>query len=167
MSQMNLIGSTLGRFEVISELGRGGMAIVYKARQADLDRIVALKVLPPELTHDSSYVARFRQEARSAARLEHPHIMPIFEVGEADGLHFIAMKFIQGKTLKDYIQEEGALPIARAAQALAQVGEALDYAHRQGVIHRDVKPSNVMITDEGWVYLTDFGLARGTAARVG
>jgi serine/threonine protein kinase/tetratricopeptide (TPR) repeat protein len=167
MSQMNLIGSTLGRFEVISELGRGGMAIVYKARQADLDRIVALKVLPPELTHDSSYVARFRQEARSAARLEHPHIMPIFEVGEADGLHFIAMKFIQGKTLKDYIQEEGALPIARAAQALAQVGEALDYAHRQGVIHRDVKPSNVMITDEGWVYLTDFGLARGTGGTSG
>lgn len=162
MTELNLVGTTLGRFEVISELGRGGMAVVYKARQSDLDRIVALKILPPSLTHDASYVARFRQEARSAARLEHPHIMPIYEVGEANGLHYIAMKFIQGRTLKDLVEAEGALSVPRAAQILAQVGESLDYAHRQGVIHRDIKPSNIMITDEGWVYLTDFGLARGT-----
>lgn len=162
MSQLNLIGTTLGRFEVLSELGRGGMAVVYKARQTDLDRIVALKILPPEMTHDTSYIARFRQEARSAARLEHPHIMPIYEVGEIDGLHHIAMKFIQGRTLKELVQEDGALSVRRAAEILAQVGDALDYAHRHNVIHRDIKPSNIMITDEGWVYLTDFGLARGT-----
>lgn len=167
MSQLNLIGTTLSRFEIISELGRGGMAVVYKARQTDLDRIVALKILPPEMTHDSSYIARFRQEARSAARLEHPHIMPVYEVGEANGLHYIAMKFIQGRTLKDLVQAEGALSVQHAAQILAQVGEALDHAHRQGVIHRDIKPSNIMITDEGWVYLTDFGLARGTGSTGG
>ncbi|WP_129633742.1 serine/threonine-protein kinase [Candidatus Oscillochloris fontis] len=162
MTQQNLIGTTLGRFEIISELGRGGMAVVYKAHQADLDRIVALKILPPDLTHDTSYIARFRQEARSVARLEHPHIMPIYDVGESNGIHYIAMKFIQGLTLKDVMQEEGAMPVRRAAEILAQVGDALDYAHRQGVIHRDIKPSNVMLTDEGWAYLTDFGLARGT-----
>jgi serine/threonine protein kinase len=156
-----LLVKTLGRFEIIAELGRGGMAVVYKARQTDLDRIVALKILPPELTSDQSYVARFRQEARSAARLEHPHIMPIYEVGEVAGYHYIAMKFIQGRTLKQLLQQEGALPVKRAAHILAQVGEALDYAHRQGIIHRDIKPSNVMITDDGWIYLTDFGLARG------
>jgi eukaryotic-like serine/threonine-protein kinase len=162
MSQLNVIGTTLGRFEIISELGRGGMAVVYKARQADLDRIVAIKLLPPEMTHDTNYVARFRHEARSAARLEHPHIMPVYEVGETNGLHYIAMKYIQGRTLKDVVQQDGALSVRRAAEVLAQVGDALDYAHRQGIIHRDIKPSNVMITDEGWVYLTDFGLARGT-----
>lgn len=164
MSDLSLVGQTIGRFEILSELGRGGMAVVYKARQTDLDRIVALKILPPGLTNDESYIARFRQEARSAARLEHPHIMPIYEVGEVAGYHYIAMKYIQGRTLKQLLQQEGALPVARAAQILAQVGEALDYAHRQGIIHRDIKPSNVMITDEGWIYLTDFGLARGTGA---
>lgn len=167
MSELNLIGTTLGRFEILSELGRGGMAVVYKARQTDLDRVVALKILPPGMTHDASYVARFRQEARSAARLEHPHIMPIYEVGEANGLHYIAMKFIQGRTLKDLAEHEGALPVARAAQILAQVGDALDHAHRQGVIHRDIKPSNIMITTEGWAFLTDFGLARGTGSTTG
>ncbi len=161
MSEPSLVGQTIGRFEILSELGRGGMAVVYKARQTDLDRIIALKVLPQSLTVDQSYVARFRQEARSAAQLEHPHIMPIYEVGEVAGYHYIAMKYIQGRTLKQLLEQEGALPVKRAAQILAQVGEALDYAHRQGIIHRDIKPSNVMITDEGWIYLTDFGLARG------
>jgi len=167
MSDVSLVGQTLGRFEILSELGRGGMAVVYKARQTDLDRIVALKILPPSLTSDQSYIARFRQEARSAAQLEHPHIMPIYEVGEVAGYHYIAMKFIKGRTLKQVLEQEGALPIARAAQILAQVGEALDYAHRQGIIHRDIKPSNVMITDDGWIYLTDFGLARGVGSSAG
>lgn len=167
MTELNLIGATLGRFEILDLLGRGGMAVVYRARQTDLDRIVALKVLPSALTHDASYVARFRQEARSVARLEHPHIMPIYEVGEANGLHFIAMKYIQGRTVKELLQESGPLSVTRAAQILAQVGDALDYAHRQGIIHRDIKPSNMMITNEGWVFLTDFGLARGAGADPG
>ncbi|MBC8076779.1 MAG: serine/threonine protein kinase, partial [Chloroflexales bacterium] len=167
MTEMNLLGRTIGRFEILSELGRGGMAVVYKARQASPNRIVALKVLPPELSHDRSYIARFRQEADSAAALEHPHIVPIYAVDEADGLHYIAMKFIQGATLKDVAQREGALSVARAADLLAQVAEALDYAHSQGVIHRDIKPSNLMLTDGGWLYLTDFGLARGTGGTAG
>lgn len=164
MSQRNLIGTTLGRFEIVRELGRGGMAVVYEARQTDLDRTVALKVLAPALTHDTSYVARFRQEARSVARLEHPHIMPIYEIGEAEGVHYIAMKYIAGQTVKELIQSRGVLALPHAARILIQVAAALDYAHRQGVIHRDIKPSNMMITDDGWLYLTDFGLARGTGA---
>jgi serine/threonine protein kinase/tetratricopeptide (TPR) repeat protein len=161
MTDINLLGRTLGPFEIISELGRGGMAVVYKARQADLERTVALKILPPELSIDKSYLARFLQEARSAAALEHPHIMPIYAVGSAEGVHYIAMKFIAGQTLKDIVQERGALTIAEAAGMLEQVADALDYAHSQGVIHRDIKPSNMMTDQNGWVYLTDFGLARG------
>jgi eukaryotic-like serine/threonine-protein kinase len=161
MTDINLLGRTLGPFEIISELGRGGMAVVYKARQADLERTVALKILPPELSIDKSYLARFLQEARSAAALEHPHIMPIYAVGAAEGINYIAMKFIAGQTLKDIVQERGGLPIADAAIMLDQVADALDYAHSRGVIHRDIKPSNMMTDRNGWVYLTDFGLARG------
>ena len=161
MTDINLLGRTLGPFEIISELGRGGMAVVYKARQADLERTVALKILPPELLIDKSYLARFLQEARSAAALEHPHIMPIYAVGAAEGINYIAMKFIAGQTLKDIVQERGALDIAEAAGMLEQVADALDYAHSRGVIHRDIKPSNMMTDQNGWVYLTDFGLARG------
>jgi serine/threonine-protein kinase len=168
MTQMNLIGRTLGHFEILTELGRGGMAVVYQARQINLDRIVAIKVLPPELTYDTNYIARFHQEAKNAAKLEHPHIVPIYEIGSATDdqgtgaqLHFIVMKFIQGRTLKDLLHSEGALPITRIVTLVEQVGKALDYAHRCNVIHRDIKPTNIMVTDADWVYLTDFGLARG------
>ncbi|HWQ14696.1 MAG TPA: serine/threonine-protein kinase, partial [Roseiflexaceae bacterium] len=163
MPDLNLVGRTLGRYEIIAPLGSGGMAVVYRARQTDLDRVVALKILPPELGLDKSYIARFLQEARSAAALEHPHIVPIFDVGAAEGLHYIAMKYIQGETLKDLALREGALPLERAVGLLEQVAGALDYAHSQGVIHRDIKPTNMMVDRGGWVYLTDFGLARGSA----
>lgn len=180
MTSLNLQGIPFERYDILSELGRGGMGVVYLARQTELDRVVALKVLPPELTHDEKYVRRFRQEARSAARLEHPHIVPIYEVGELrvrantseapppnslPPLHYIAMKYVEGQTLKEQMQHEGIFSPARAADLLAQVGEALDYAHQQGVIHRDIKPSNIMLTKNGWVYLTDFGLARGLETR--
>lgn len=176
MTQLNLEGKTVGRFEILSRLGGGGMGVVYKARQANLERIVALKILPPQLMHDESYVKRFQQEARNAARLEHPHIVPIFEIGELvvppdtsattplPPLHFIAMKYIPGETLKDYMKRQGALGLEHTLEILTQVGGALDYAHRHEVIHRDIKPSNIMMTDEEWVYLTDFGLARGMGA---
>ncbi len=165
MSTLNLEGATLGRFEVLDELGHGGMGAVFRARQSDLDRIVALKVLLPALTHNADYVRRFRHESRSAARLEHPHIVPVYEVGEAavEGfgtIHFIAMKFIEGYTLRDALLTEGRLSLERTIDIMAQVGGALDYAHRRGMVHRDVKPSNIMLTDEGWGYLADFGLAR-------
>jgi serine/threonine-protein kinase len=161
MADIDLLGRTLGPFEIISELGRGGMAVVYKARQSDLQRQVALKILPPELSLDKSYLQRFLQEARSAAALEHPHIVPIYAIGEAQGYNYIAMKYIAGKTLKDIAQEQGALDTQQTATMLEQVADALDYAHSQGVIHRDIKPSNMMAEKNGWVYLTDFGLARG------
>jgi len=164
---MNLLGQTVGHFEILAELGRGGMAIVYKARQTNLDRIVALKVLRPELARDTLYVARFRLEARSVARLEHPHIVPIYEVGEKDDLHFIAMQYIPGRTLRDLMQEQPALSIERVLGLLTQMSAALDYAHRCGIIHRDIKPSNVMLTETNWVYLTDFGLARAITAEKG
>ncbi|MCS6842044.1 MAG: tetratricopeptide repeat protein [Roseiflexus sp.] len=161
MPELNLIGRTIGRFEILSELGRGGMAVVYKARQTSPNRIVALKVLPPELSLDRTYIARFRQEADSAAALEHPNIVPIYVVDEADGLHYIAMKFIDGRTLKEIIRERGTLPLDETIRIVEQVASALDYAHSRGVIHRDIKPSNMMLDRSGWVYLTDFGLARG------
>src|SRR5258706_1831529 len=161
MTELNLLGRTIGRFEILSELGRGGMAVVYSARQTDLERTVALKVLPPELSLDQSYIARFRQEARSAAALEHPHIVPIYDVGAAEGLQYIAMKYIAGRTLKDIVEDQGALGIPHAVTLLEQVAGALDHPHGQGVIHRDIKPSNIMVAENGWVFLTDFGLARG------
>ncbi len=164
MTQLNLTGRTLKRFKIVSEIGHGGMGIVYKAYQTDLDRVVALKMLPPELTHDTSYVARFQQEARHAARLEHPHIVPMYDIGEMEGLHYIAMKYIEGQTLKDVLQTGKPLPLHRVVEILAQVGEALTYAHEHGILHRDIKPSNIMIATDGWVYLADFGLARDVAA---
>lgn len=178
MTEHDLVGKTCGRFEIRALLGAGGMGIVYKAYQPDLERMVALKVLRPELTHDDSAVRRFLQEARSAAKLEHPHIVPIYEVGTFPApanapanapatppLHAIVMKYIQGQTLKAWVQEQATgegkgLPLAQVLDILAQTGEALDYAHRREMIHRDIKPSNIMMTREGWVYLTDFGLAR-------
>jgi serine/threonine-protein kinase len=161
MAEMNLVGRTLGRFEILAELGWGGMAVVYKARQTAPNRIVALKVALPELSRNPQYLARFHQEADSAAALEHPHIVPIYAVDEADGVHFIAMKYIAGQTLKELVEAQGALSVTQAAAILDQVAEALDYAHRCGIVHRDIKPSNIMIEQGGWVYLTDFGLARG------
>jgi eukaryotic-like serine/threonine-protein kinase len=163
MTDINLLGRTLGPFEIIEELGRGGMAVVYKARQTDLQRTVALKILPPTMSLDKSSLQRFVQEARSAAALEHPHIVPIYAVGQAEGFHYITMKYIAGKTLKDIVHEREALEIQDAATMLEQVADALDYAHSEGVIHRDIKPSNMMAEKNGWVYLTDFGLARGGA----
>ena len=161
MSDIDLTGQVLGPFEILAELGRGGMAVVYKARQTDLQRTVALKILPPELSRDKSYVQRFQHEARSAAALEHPHIVPIYAIGEAQGFNYIAMKYISGTTLKEIVQERGALDVPQTVAMIEQVADALDYAHSCGMIHRDIKPSNMMAEPGGWVYLTDFGLARG------
>jgi serine/threonine-protein kinase len=165
MAEMNLVGRTLGRFEILAELGWGGMAVVYKARQTAPNRIVALKVALPELSRNPQYLARFHQEADSAAALEHPHIVPIYAVDEVDGIHFIAMKYIAGQTLKGLVEQQGALSPQQVAAILEQIAGALDYAHRCGIVHRDIKPSNMMVEQGGWVYLTDFGLARGMTTR--
>ncbi len=154
------IGSSLGKYEILEELGRGGFGAVYRVRARDLDREEALKVLGQHRAWDPTLVSRFLREARAAARLRHPHIVTIYGVGEVEGTHFIAMEYLSGRTLAKVIAEDGALPPARVARIVNQVAEALDYAHAQGFIHRDVKPSNIMVGPGDEVTLMDFGLVK-------
>jgi serine/threonine-protein kinase len=156
----DLAGQMLTEYKITEKLGQGGMATVFKAIQTTLKRPAAIKVLDPQMARDNSLLARFHQEAISAANLEHPHIVPIYEVDEALGLHFIAMKYINGKSLKDVIAREGRLVLPRVQYLMDQVAEALDYAHERGFVHRDVKPGNVMVEATDYAYLTDFGLSR-------
>jgi serine/threonine-protein kinase len=153
----------IGKYEILEEIGRGGFAVVYKARDPDLDRVVALKVLAPHLTWDPTFAERFRREAQATANLRHSHIVTIHEVGQADEHLYIAMEYLSGSTLAELLRAEGVMPLDRALPILEQVGDALDYAHGQGVIHRDVKPSNVMVEETArglWVTLMDFGLVK-------
>ncbi|MHC4620786.1 MAG: bifunctional serine/threonine-protein kinase/formylglycine-generating enzyme family protein [Planctomycetota bacterium] len=156
--------SKLGKYEIIEEVGRGGFAVVYKARDPDLDRLVALKVLAPHLTWEREFAARFQNEAKSAARLRHPNVVTIYETGEEDGQLYIAMEYLEGRTLAQVIEDEGALPLERVLAILGQVADALDYAHKQGVLHRDVKPANIMVEEGGRAKpratLMDFGLVK-------
>ena len=133
----------LGKYEILEEIGRGGFAVVYKARDTELDRIVALKVLHSHWTADLNFATRFRREARAAARLRHHSIATVYEVGETEGQLYIAMEYLPGRTLRALLEAEGALPLERALPILKQIAEALDRAHAQGVIHCDVKPDNV------------------------
>ena len=150
-----------------SVAGRGGMGIVYRARQREPDRVVALKVVAPELAGDPSFEARFKSEGRIAARIEHPNVIPVYAVGEDRGTLYIAMRFVVGTDLRAVIEEDGRVEPGRAAALIDQVAQALDAAHRHGLVHRDVKPANILITAQGGrehVYLTDFGLTRHVAA---
>lgn len=155
----DLTGKRLGPYTVVEPLGEGGMAAVYKAYQPAMDRFVALKILPRQYADDPDFVARFSQEARVIAKLEHQNILPVFDFGETEGYAYIAMRFVDTGTLADYLQGE-PLPIGQVCRIITQVGEALDYAHARGVIHRDLKPSNVLIDHSGNCLLTDFGLAK-------
>ncbi len=148
------------RYELNHLIARGGMAEVYRAHDRLLDRPVALKVLFPELSIDRSFVERFRREAQAAANLSHPNIVPVFDWGEDSGTYFIVMEFIDGRPLSAILKTAGPLSADRTADIGAPVAAALGYAHKHGVIHRDVKPGNVLITDEGQVKVTDFGIAR-------
>jgi len=159
---MNLIGQTIaGRYQILAEIGRGGMGVVYRASQPSLNRDVALKVLSPYLAHDRQFVARFAREAQTAARLHHPNIVTIYDVGQDGDTYFIAMQLLNGQPLSSVLQQTRPLPPPRAAYILAQIAEALDYAHRQGLVHRDVKPANIIIGPDDHATLTDFGIARG------
>ena len=154
------VGQTLGQYVIVDVLGRGGMATVYKARQSNPDRFVALKILSSELADEPEFVARFRHEANIAASVDHPNVVPIYAVGEEHGAFFIAMRLVPGSTLTEVIRRDRPLSLDRACRILRQIADALDHAHRQGVIHRDLKPSNVMVEAGDRVTLTDFGIAR-------
>ncbi len=155
-----MIGSQLGSYEILEEIGCGGMGRVYKARQPSLDRTVAVKVLLPQLAADRVFVERFLREARSIATLEHPGIVTIFDVGEASGTYYFAMQLLDGRPLDEMLEGGKPLPIETAVDVLEQVARALAFAHRAGILHRDVKPGNIILTREGHAVLTDFGIAQ-------
>lgn len=148
-----------GKFEIKEELGRGGMSVVYKARQRNLDRIVALKALPPQYTHDAEFLQRFHREARAGARFTHPNIMTIYDEGVEGGVHYMAMEFLEGQDLFKHVQTKGRLEPDEAVQIIAPIASALDYIHRYNMIHRDVKSSNIFVTKSDRPVLTDFGIA--------
>jgi serine/threonine-protein kinase len=152
-------GENVGPYRIIAQLGSGGMATVYKAYHAALDRYVAIKVMHAAFKEDSTFLARFQREARIVAKLEHPHIVPIYDFNEHEGQPYLVMRFIEGETLKARLQR-GPLTISQIMDILRPVCQALGYAHEQGVLHRDIKPSNVLLTPQGGVFLADFGLAR-------
>ncbi|GAA3803899.1 serine/threonine-protein kinase [Streptomyces phyllanthi] len=168
-----LVGRQIAGYRVEAELGRGGMAVVYQARDLRLDRRVALKLLAPELARNDTFRRRFTHESRVAAAIDHPHIVPIFEAGETDGVLYIAMRYVAGRDLRQLLDREGPLPIPAATRIAAQVASALDAAHDHGLVHRDVKPGNILVapgTDSDHpehVYLTDFGLTKKSLSLTG
>lgn len=160
------IGMFLGnRYEIISKIGSGGMADVYKAKCHKLNRFVAIKVLKPEFSQDQSFVSKFRMEAQSAACLSHPNIVNIYDVGEENGIYYIVMELIEGITLKKYIERRKKLEIRESIEVAMQVARGLEAAHAEHIIHRDIKPQNIMISKDGKVKVTDFGIARAASSQ--
>mgnify|MGYP000368551368 FL=1 len=152
-------GENVGSYRVMEKLGRGGMATVYKAYHANLDRYVALKVLHPAFLEDPNFLARFQREARLVAKLEHTNIVPVYDFAEHDEQPYLVMKYIEGDTLKAHLNK-GRLETDEIWKVVEAVGAGLGYAHQQGILHRDIKPSNVIMAKDGKAYLADFGLAR-------
>ena len=165
-SSDEVVGSEVAGYQIEGLIGRGGMGEVYRAQDLSLGRTVALKVIAPESAEDRLFRERFLHESRVAASLDHPHVVPIFNAGEDEGALFLAMRYIEGTDLGKLLAAEGALEPGRAVALLVQVAEALDAAHRQGLVHRDVKPSNVLIASAAGqedCYLADFGLTKRRA----
>ena len=162
---MLTVGTYLGdRYEIVSKIGAGGMSDVYKAKDHILGRFVAIKVLKPEFSEDRSFVAKFRTEAQSAAGLEHPNIVNIYDVGSEEGLHYIVMEYVEGITLKTYIEKKGQLSFKEAVSIAIQVARGIEAAHNKQITHRDIKPQNIIISTEGKVKVTDFGIARAASS---
>src|SRR6476619_6786561 len=151
-------GSHLGPYEILSPIGAGGMGEVYRARDRRLDRTIAVKVLAPNLSSNPEYRQRFEREARTVAALSHPHICPVYDIGAHDGVDYLVMEYLEGENLAQRIAK-GPLPIPEALRYAIQIADALDQAHRHGVVHRDLKPGNIMLTKSG-AKLLDFGLAK-------
>ena len=161
---MNLVGKVIGnRYEILEKIGEGGMATVYKARCNILKRYVAVKVLREEFTTDEEFIRRFNTEAQAAASLTHPNIVSIFDVGHEDSIYYIVMELVQGKTLKEIINEDGVLPWKWSVNIAIQVASALETAHKNNIVHRDIKPHNIMITEDGIAKVTDFGIAKAVS----
>ncbi|OQA21226.1 MAG: Serine/threonine-protein kinase StkP [Chloroflexi bacterium ADurb.Bin360] len=150
----------LGKYEIISELGRGGFGIVYKAKDTTLDRIVALKVLHPQLSTDEKFIQFFQREARSLAKIDHPNVVTIHEIGEINGQVFIAMRYLAGGSLSDKMKREGLLPPEEVFRIMTQVAEGLNAGHKRGIIHQDVKPGNILFDEHGCAVIADFSIAR-------
>ncbi|MGV9943933.1 serine/threonine-protein kinase [Streptomyces sp. NPDC003401] len=169
----DLAGHQVAGYRIEREIGRGGMAVVYRARDLRLERTVALKLLAPELARNDTFRKRFTHESRVAAAIDHPHIVPVFEAGETDGLLYIAMRYVAGGDLRHLLDGRGPLQPATTARIAAQVASALDAAHEHGLVHRDVKPGNILVdrgTDSDHpehVYLTDFGLTKKSLSLTG
>src|SRR5712691_2999521 len=156
-----MVGRTIGHYTIVEKLGEGGMGVVYKERDTHLDRFVAIKVLPPEKVTDPERRRRFTQEAKAASALNHPNIITIHDIDEADGVYFISMEFVAGKTLDSLIPRHG-LRISEVLKYAIQIADALARAQAAGIIHRDLKPGNIMVTEQGLVKVLDFGLAKLT-----
>jgi eukaryotic-like serine/threonine-protein kinase len=149
----------IGHYTIVSELGRGGMGVVYKAHEESLNRYVAIKVLGEHLSEDPSFVTRFVREAQAAAALSHPNIIQIFFIGEDNGRHYFVMEYVDGQSLLAMVRKEGRIENPRAAQYMLQAANGLAAAHDKGFLHRDIKPANLMVNDRGLLKIADFGLA--------
>jgi len=158
--QERLTRTLAGRYQVRKLLGAGGMAAVFLADEIGLDRPVAIKVLPPELARDEGLVTRFQREAKTSAKLDHPHIIPIYRVESEAGLHYFVMKYVPGRSLESLLENKEAMAIDLATRILSEAAMALGHAHSRGVVHRDVKPANIMLDQDGRVVLTDFGISK-------
>src|SRR5207244_1594113 len=155
-----LRGRRLAHFELLEPIGVGGMAAVIRSRDTQLERTVALKILPPETASDPDNIRRFHQEARAAARLDHENIARVFFCGEDQGLHFIAFEFVEGENLRMLLERRGPIPVPEAVRYMLQIAAGLEHAASRGVVHRDIKPSNIIISSTGRAKLVDMGLAR-------
>jgi len=153
-----------GRYELLEKIGGGGMALVYKAKCKLLNRFVAVKLLRPEFTADEEFVKRFRVEAQAAASLSHPNIVSIYDVGKEDDMHYIVMEYVNGITLKDYVVQNGALDWKEAVNIVIQICSAIEHAHKNHIVHRDIKPHNILLTKDGVAKVTDFGIARAVTS---
>lgn len=156
-----LVGQNLGQYTVVEEIAKGGMGTVYRAKQTTIARDVAIKILPGNLTQDATFLERFNREVEIIAHLQHPHILPVYDFGEYEGLPYIVMAYLSGGTLADVIQR-GPMELSAASRVVTQIASALDFAHQKGIIHRDFKPGNVLLDEQGNTYLADFGLAKIT-----